>query len=160
METMQRFWSKVDKAGAGGCWLWTANRFENGYGMYSTRTTKTMCKTWKAHRLAWTLVHGPVPEGMSVLHRCDVKRCANPSHLFLGTTADNMADKVAKGRQARGERHGRAKVTVRDVPYIRGLRAIGFTYSELGKMYGLNQSTIGGIINRRIWKEVPDELVG
>jgi hypothetical protein len=61
-------------------------------------------------------------------------------------------------RQARGERNGMAKATVRDIPYIRGLRAIGFTNVELGKMYGLDPSTISSIVHRRTWKEVPDGL--
>jgi hypothetical protein len=59
-----------------------------------------------AHRWAWVRANGPIPEGQKVLHTCDVPACVNPAHLFLGTQAANMADKVAKGRQAKGETHG------------------------------------------------------
>jgi hypothetical protein len=84
------------------CWLWTGAKFPPlGYGAF-----KVKGKMWRAHRWAWTRVNGPIPEGLDVLHRCDVPACVNPAHLFTGTDAVNMADKVAKGRQAKGATHG------------------------------------------------------
>lgn len=84
----------------GPCWQWTGGCFVSGYGQI-----KVAGKPWKAHRLAWTLTNGEVPDGLFVLHRCDNPKCVRLDHLFLGTNADNSADMVAKGRQATGERH-------------------------------------------------------
>jgi len=96
-----RFWSKIDKGDGTGCWLWTAAKRSSGYGQFWLDGHQQ-----SAHRASWQLHHGPIPEGMFVCHHCDVRPCVNPSHLFLGTLADNHADMCAKGRQARGEKHG------------------------------------------------------
>lgn len=99
----ERFWSKANKTET--CWLWTGFTVR-GYGRFAVSTKRP---AEKAHRFAWELTHGPVPAGMHVLHRCDVPGCVRPSHLFLGTHADNMADAKQKGRWPRGENHWRAK---------------------------------------------------
>lgn len=89
----QRFWAKVNKTE--GCWLWTASRTHEGYGMFSIQGRRHY-----AQRVAWMLTYGLIPEGMLVLHRCDNPPCCRPDHLFLGTHADNMADMATKGRHA------------------------------------------------------------
>jgi hypothetical protein len=76
-----------------GCILWIGNTARTGYGMLNWQN-----QVWLAHRLAWMDVHGRIPDGMNVLHRCDVRVCINPAHLFLGTTADNMRDLREKER--------------------------------------------------------------
>lgn len=86
-----RFWAKVDRGGE--CWRWTAGCDSSGYGSLRVEHAKI-----SAHRLSWQLHHGPIPPGQNVLHRCDNPRCVRPSHLFLGTQADNIADMLAKGR--------------------------------------------------------------
>jgi hypothetical protein len=120
----ERFWKKVQKGPE--CWLWVGSKHRHGYGVMRISgggKTGLPQKTNKAHRLAWSLTHGPVPVGMSVLHRCDVRNCCNPEHLFLGTQADNVADMYAKGRAnnvgAVGERVWSAKLTAAQVIEIR-----------------------------------------
>lgn len=89
-----------------------------------------------------------------VMHRCDTPPCVNPSHLFLGTNADNVADKVAKGRQLKGEEVKLAKLSACDVRRIRADYANGKTYVSLAEEYEVHHSTIGNIIKRVTWKHV------
>jgi hypothetical protein len=107
-----KFWSRVNKTGPtqpnmeSPCWIWTAGKFGSGYG-----AIKIHNKQLKAHRVAWTIYNGQIPHndsahGFFVCHRCDVPACVNPSHLFLGTNAENMRDMTAKNRQAKGVKHG------------------------------------------------------
>lgn len=99
--TEERFWRKVDRSGGQtACWPWTACLFRNQYGCFSLDGRNV-----KSHRVAYLLCVGQIPDGHLVCHHCDNRPCCNPAHLFTGTTDDNMADMVAKGRSARGERH-------------------------------------------------------
>jgi hypothetical protein len=90
------FWMKVDKsAGPDACWPYS--RLDKlGYGRFDRKGPLVF-----AHRCAWIFTHGEIPEGMDVLHRCDNRKCCNPSHLFLGTHQENMLDMHRKGRQTR-----------------------------------------------------------
>lgn len=89
-----KFWSKVDKSGGPeACWPWTGATNELGYGV-----TQFDGRAALAHRKAWALTNGPIPDDKLVCHRCDSPPCCNPAHHFLGTNADNMADMAAKGR--------------------------------------------------------------
>ena len=103
-----RFWRHVDKSG--NCWIWTASRYPNGYGVFGISRKSLM----SAHRYSWTLANGEIPPGICVLHRCDVRTCVRPDHLFLGTQQDNLADMTEKGRR-RG-RWSRERVNVVDTP--------------------------------------------
>jgi hypothetical protein len=112
-----RFWSKVNPHGPvpphcpelGPCWVWTAALLRGGYGHFwvGSRSDGTH-RLVSAHRHIYAALVGPIPEGLHVCHHCDNPSCARPGHLFVGTQADNAADRERKGRHnpARGERHG------------------------------------------------------
>ena len=94
-----RFWPKVKKSD--GCWLWTAWTDNFGYGgIKNADFDKRLKKRFglKAHRVSYVLHYGEIPDGLLVLHKCDVPACVRPDHLFLGTQLDNMRDRLAKGR--------------------------------------------------------------
>lgn len=93
-----RFFSKVTVSESG-CHEWNAARFKTGYGAITVGSKRNGTKrTEYAHRMAWTIAKGPIPNGMFVCHKCDNPRCVNPDHLFLGTSQDNMQDMSSKGR--------------------------------------------------------------
>ncbi len=100
----------------------------------------------------------PIQSGLCVLHHCDNPPCCNPSHLFLGTHADNMRDKMEKGRHRfglnQGERHGNAKLTPERVRSMRMVRELGASYRQLADMFGVSHATVGHICTRKTWKHV------
>lgn len=144
-----RFWSKVDtQYGADACWLWTAAKHPRGYGAIFVGKRRLM-----AHRVAWEITHGPIPEGLHVLHKCDTPLCVRPSHLWLGTHIDNMRDRDAKGRNVnkRGSQHARSKLTEAQVRAIRSSR---LTRRELAERYGVCLGNIDSILKRKTWTHV------
>lgn len=135
-----------------GCILWIGGKFSDGYGQvwYEGRSHL-------AHRIAWILANGPIPDGFCVLHRCDIRNCVNIEHLFLGTNADNSADMVAKERQFRpiGEIHQGSKLKESDVLKIRQLYGQGkYDQLDLAIMFEVSSLTISAIINRKTWKHI------
>lgn len=150
-----RFLSKVSPEPNTGCWLWVG-----GYGGPEQRGyfRTTQPRRWaQASRLAWAIWRGDIPEGLCVLHRCDMNICVNPSHLFLGTVKDNVADKMAKGRQACGAAHGSAKLSAADVVAIRDEYARGgVSMAALAVRYGVSVEPIHGIVRHRYWRHLDD----
>lgn len=92
-----RFWAKVKKTDE--CWNWLGARTKTGYGRFAVRTLSGV-KSFRAHRYAWEITNGPIPEDKELCHRCDNRLCVRPQHIFLGTHQENMADASAKGRLA------------------------------------------------------------
>jgi len=97
-----------------GCWNWQKQKDKNGYGVLSVAD-----KPYRAHRASYEEFVGPIEDDLHVLHKCDNPSCINPDHLFLGTNAENMVDKVSKGRHAFGEKAGHAKLTENQVREIK-----------------------------------------
>ena len=126
----QRFEEKINKTDA--CWLWTGFIDKHGYGRLMKDGKDT-----GAHRVAWFLHKGAIPDGMQVLHKCDVRHCVNPDHLFLGTHADNHLDKCDKGRVRRGKEHWHYKISDEDVKL---LRSLPFSKQSLAKIFGISES--------------------
>lgn len=156
MTLAERFWPKVDVRGPDECWPWTAATFPKGYGKIGRggRAAGVI----EAHRASWLLAHGPIPDGLCVLHSCDNPPCVNPAHLFLGTLAENVADMMAKGRHrngvSRGEANGRAKLTAGQVDEIRGrARGGGESRAALARIFGVSWPTIDRIVRGTRWRE-------
>lgn len=152
------FWAKVDKNGPvpahrpdlGPCWLWTGTND----GRYGRQYQSGMGRSEGAHRLASELADGPIPDGLSVLHHCDTPLCVRPTHLFRGTQTVNVADMMAKGRVARGERASRARLTEADVRRLRDMAARGTDRASLGRTFGITAQYAGRVVDRRTWTHV------
>ena len=136
---------------AGGCLVWTGCTDGGmGYGVVSVSN-----RSVRTHRLAWEVAHRrPVPQGQCVLHRCDNPPCCNPEHLFLGTRADNLADMRAKGREARGERHGSARLGAEQIRAIRSAHREGASRYDLAHQYGVTHQHIHKIVTFKLWRNV------
>lgn len=139
-----RFWSRARVGTDFQCWEWTGVLTPKGYGRFSNTA---------AHRIAYTLIYGPIEEGAMVLHRCDNPKCCNPRHLELGSHAKNMADAVDRKRMAHGARHPKSRLTKEQAAYIRA-NPDGKKQAELAKQFGVTESAISYIRNgkRRIYE--------
>ena len=144
---LERFWAKIEKGDD--CWLWTGATRGGGYG-----TFKYCGRTVSTHRYSYELFVGPIPDGLYVLHRCDVRACVNPAHLFLGTNADNLRDMVEKRRGNIGQRHGMSKLTDDDVRAIRIACADGESRASVAKRYPVHRSGIEKVVNGISWRHV------
>jgi hypothetical protein len=148
----ERFRSKLSPQDpVTGCIEWVGWR-TNGYGQL-----KDGGKIIGAHCLAWELKNGPIPEGMCVCHRCDNPPCCNTEHHFLDTKAGNNADRDAKGRGAKGESHGRAKLTEADVVEIRRRLAAGELQRVIAADFGISRPVVGNIKTGQRWASIPAE---
>ncbi len=156
--TEERFWSKVDTTSTpDGCWEWAAARLPRGYGEFFFSGHLR-----RAHRVAWIMANGPIPDGLWVLHRCDNPPCVRLDHLFLGTAQDNTTDMWTKGRGVahhdphpiNGERHHMTTLTEEQVRSIRLRRGNGERGRALAKEYGVAEATVSMIVNRKTWVHV------
>ena len=145
MSTEDRFWSRVDREGAvvrpelGPCWLWKGTVDRDGYGQFWAG------RTVAAHRFSLSVAGHPPTPGACVCHRCDNPLCVNPAHLFEGSQADNMRDRDAKGRVARGQRHYKAKLSDEQVAEVRRRHAGGETQRALSVEFGVSSRHVNGL---------------
>lgn len=146
--TRDRFWRKVHRSDQETCWAWLAGKNRYGYGAFGYGGRKG--KRIAAHRMAWVLTNGEIPYGLLVMHACDNPECVNPSHLRLGTPADNSADMVLKGRSANGENHSQAVLTEAEVATIRLKYKAGQPLKEIALAEGVSYRRVMSAI--RNWK--------
>lgn len=133
-----------------GCIPWLGGKTPQGYGKFYP--------PGYAHRMAYILANGPIPDSLNVLHRCDNPCCINPDHMFLGTIADNNADRVAKGRTPQGDSSSGRKLTSQDVVVIRARYDNGEPVAAISKDYpSVILNTIWLIATRRTWKCVEQD---
>lgn len=135
----------------GGCWPWRGYKNAIGYGKVGKRGGPV-----SAHRAAYEEFVGPIPAGLFVLHKCDNRACINPSHLFLGTQKDNMADMAAKKRRrgvggARGSSNHHSKLTESEVLFM---RSSGEDYKTLAGKFGICRSYAWAVLHRKTWKHI------
>ena len=137
---LDRFMDKVELVDTG-CYEWTAGCCGGGYGVFFIDRV-----SYRAHRIAWELLVGDIPEGKWVLHDCDNPKCVNPDHLYIGSHQDNVDDMVRRGRTV-------AKLTRQEVDEIRYKYASGLCSAiNLGDEYGVHRNQIHRIIRRERWR--------
>lgn len=154
-----RFWAKVNQYGdapshcseIGACWLWTAARFSNGYGAF-----RVGARQRRAHVVSYEWHVGPIPDGLLVLHRCDVRHCVRPEHLMVGTQRDNIRDMFAKGRESerRGSANNLAVLTENRVREIISMAEGGAFQEDIARAFGISQAGVSKILRGRAWAHV------
>ena len=147
----QRFISHI-RFGMCDCWYWVGYRDHLGYGRFNGELES------KAHRASWRIFVGEIPDGMNVLHRCDVRCCVNPDHLFLGSQSDNVRDMVAKGRNRCspqfGEHNPMAVLSVDSVNNMRRRRTeSGDSYKRIAQDFGVSTMTAFRAITGQSWNK-------
>lgn len=145
---LDRFESKFIPEPMSGCWLWDASQNRDGYGNFRFRD-----KILNAHRVAWYIYRGAIPRGVQVLHKCDIRSCVNPQHLYLGSQRDNVLDceNRKRARHPKGDQHKNAKISEKQAIYI-------FWDSrpqhEIARDYKISQPLVSSIKNQKAWTHI------
>lgn len=175
-KSQARFDAKVVPEPNTGCWLWAGTVSSDGYGMVFLKAGGAKKRGYRAHRVAYERAVGPIPDGMLVCHHCDTPLCVNPAHLFAGTAADNMRDKVAKGRARcgygerhssrtkpesvpRGDTHWNARLSDLDIERLRARRVGGAKLRELAQEFGISVGHASAVVNG-VKRKSKDESLG
>ena len=150
VKSVTRFMSRVHKTNS--CWLWTGYVHKpSGYGRFCINGREV-----NAHRAAHYLFFGFVSNTLDVCHTCDNRLCVNPSHLFIGTRAENLRDAARKGRMANGARNGQAKLTWTEVKEIRQRHKSGLSQRKMSKEYSVSPSTICRLLKGKAWRNAEE----
>jgi hypothetical protein len=145
--TEESFWKNVDIKSEDECWEWKKCKNKDGYGVFGYQG-----KTNLAHRLSYAFTHNVSVGGLDeIRHTCDNPGCCNPSHLINGTHLENLQDMKMKGRIAKGEQSGNAKLTEKEVLEIRKRYTNGERQKILATDYGVGECNISDIVNRQRW---------
>lgn len=151
---VNRFFTKLS-FGSSECWYWDGCIDDVGYGRLGKYDGEN-----KAHRISWKLFNGEIPDGMKILHKCDIKNCVNPDHLFLGTQQDNIKDMVLKGRDkfgtgCAGEKNPMSRLTEKKVLSMREKYSMGgISYKSIAKLFNVSTMTAYRAITKRLWRNV------
>ena len=141
---LERFWKKVNKTD--GCWLWTGALRPDGYARMGIEK-----KMYYVHRVSWQLTRGAIPPNMNALHRCDVKHCVNPKHLYIGTDKDNCRDRQQRN-PVDPERRPNAVMTWEKVFQLRNLHSRGTPTTTLSRLFGIDIGHTWRIAVGQLWK--------
>jgi hypothetical protein len=150
------FWSKVAVGGPDDCWPWIPGTDKHGYGRFHIRPKSVL-----AHRFAYELVNGPIPDGLRACHTCNHPPCCNPAHIYAGTDADNIHDSMRAGTHVPpprypGSKNRNAKLTESKVRFIRDTYTAGKeTQVALARRFGVSQTAVSFVILHRSWRHVP-----
>lgn len=149
--TPASIWEKIDQSGGpDSCWEWRGCSQRGGYGIFSFSGKQYLAHRWVAEQSGMSII------GRVVRHGCDNRKCCNPAHLATGTLADNIRDRVERGRSARGEAHGRRRLSDAEVLEIRRRYAMGgVSQYALAPEYGVSRSTIADVVSRKNWRHLP-----
>lgn len=150
-----RFYAHVKVNPATGCHEWQGSIGKGKilpYGRFPVRGRK-----YPAHRAAWVISKGAIPEGLWVLHRCDVAGCVNPAHLFLGDRAANMADMAAKNRSVSGQKNWTNKLTP---DQVQAIRLAPGRQRDIADQYGIGQNNVSRIKRGETWVHLPWPVKG
>ena len=158
---INRLLSQYEPVTESGCWLWTGSLLNSGYGLFRMNSSGYR---ESAHRASYILHKGAIPDGLHVLHRCDVKSCINPAHLYAGTPKQNAEDAIRRHRYLTGQRwievgrkllagesHPMSKLSEEAVAAIRGSDEPG---TVLARRYGISNNNITRIRKKKIWRNV------
>ena len=146
---MDRINEKIDKTGS--CWKWTGALDSNGYGsIMLTNKALNLRTAAKVCRILWETLNGPVPEGKYVLHKCDVRACVNPDHLYIGTPSNNMQDMWDRGRHPKPKLH--AVMNIQDVLEMRKRYDQGESMKHLAKHFGYRYKTVWAAVRGVNWR--------
>ncbi len=146
----ERFFEKIEPITESGCWIWTGCLNNKGYGQVRGDDGSTVT----AHRASYMMHKAEIPDGMLVLHDCDIRCCVNPDHLYVGTAAENTEDARTRGKLCCGERNPSSRLTSGQVVEIRQRLKGNDSMSSIASMFDVGRKTISDISNGKTWRHI------